>query len=154
MFQNINESSINANEFTKREGKEKRKINLFSNVLSIRYVLIYIVSFMISMVGINNEFAPFGISVLMAGIGNAIPILGILVTSLVGSLIRFGVDGLLNYLLMALVSIVSVFLFKPRYNEEEKNEKIKLSKNVFISTLIVRNCKNRNDRLYSLWYII
>ena len=150
MFQNINESSINANEFTKREGKEKRKINLFSNVLSIRYVLIYIVSFMISMVGINNEFAPFGISVLMAGIGNAIPILGILVTSLVGSLIRFGVDGLLNYLLMALVSIVSVFLFKPRYNEEEKNEKIKLSKNVFISTLIVRNCKNRNDRLYSL----
>ncbi len=150
MFQNINESSINANEFTKREGKEKRKINLFSNVLSIRYILIYIVSFMISMVGINNEFAPFGISVLMAGIGNAIPILGILVTSLVGSLIRFGVDGLLNYLLMALVSIVSVFLFKPRYNEEEKNEKIKLSKNVFISTLIVRNCKNRNDRLYSL----
>lgn len=149
MFQNINESSINANEFTKKEGKEK-KINLFSNVLSIRYVLIYIVSFMISMVGINNEFAPFGISVLMAGIGNAIPILGILVTSLVGSLIRFGVDGLLNYLLMALVSIVSVFLFKPRYNEEEKNEKIKLSKNVFISTLIVRNCKNRNDRLYSL----
>ena len=118
MFQNINESSINANEFTKKEGKEK-KINLFSNVLSIRYVLIYIVSFMISMVGINNEFAPFGISVLMA-----------------------------------LVSIVSVFLFKPRYNEEEKNEKIKLSKNVFISTLIVRNCKNRNDRLYSLWYII
>ena len=153
MFQNINESSINANEFTKKEGKEK-KINLFSNVLSIRYILIYIVSFMISMVGINNEFAPFGISVLMAGIGNAIPILGILVTSLVGSLIRFGVDGLLNYLLMALVSIVSVFLFKPRYNEEEKNEKIKLSKNVFISTLIVRNCKNRNDRLYSLWYII
>lgn len=150
MFQNINESSINANEFTKREGKEKRKINLFSNVLSIRYVLIYIVSFMISMVGINNEFAPFGISVLMAGIGNAIPILGILVASLAGSLIRFGVDGLLNYLLMALVSIVSVFLFKPRYNEEEKNEKIKLSKNVFISTLIVRNCKNRNDRLYSL----
>ena len=145
MFQNINESAlgentINKNAYDVKKGnKNKSKINLFSDVLSAKYIVIYIVSLMISMVGIDGEFAPFGISVMMAGIGNAIPVLGIVVTGLIGSLIRFGVEGILNYLLMALVAIVSVFLFRPRYNEEEKNEKIKLSKNVFISTLIVRN---------------
>ncbi len=145
MFQNINESALGENTINKdtydvkKENKDKRKINLFSDVLSAKYIVIYIVSLMISMVGINGEFAPFGISVMMAGIGNSIPILGIAITGLIGSLIRFGVEGLLDYLLMALVAIVSVFLFRPRYNEEEKNEKIKLSKNVFISTLIVRN---------------
>ena len=137
MFQNINENTINTNEYAKKEEKEKGKINIFSNVLSVKYIPIYIISFMISMVGINEEFAPFGISVMMAGIGNSIPVLGIMLTGLIGSSIKFGIEGTLNYLLIALVSIVSIFLFKPRYNEEEKNEKIKLSKNIFISTLIV-----------------
>ena len=148
MFQNINENTMDTESFAKEENNEKRKINLFSNVLSLKYIAIYIISFMISMVGINEEFAPFGISVMMAGLGNGIPVLGILITGLIGSAIRFGADGILNYILISLVSIVSVFLFIPRYNEEEKNEKIKLSKNVFIATLIVRNCKNRNDRIY------
>lgn len=145
MFQNIREEYI---ENTQKETRKNKKINIFSNVFSIQHIPLYIISFMISMVGINEEFAPFGISVMMAGLGNGIPVLGILITGLIGSAIRFGADGILNYILISLVSIVSVFLFRPRYNEEEKNEKIKLSKNIFIATLIVRNCKNRNDRIY------
>ena len=37
--------------------------------------------------------------------------------------------------------IVSLFIIKPRYNEKERNEKIKIGKNVFISTLFVQIIK-------------
>src|SRR5574344_372176 len=37
--------------------------------------------------------------------------------------------------------IVSMFLFKPKYNENEQNEKIKLAKNIFISTMIIQLAK-------------
>ena len=30
-----------------------------------------------------------------------------------------------------------MFIIKPRYNEKERNEKLKIGKNIFISTLIV-----------------
>ena len=43
-----------------------------------------------------------------------------------------------GYVLTALVMIVSLFIFKPRYNDEEKNETIRLSKNVFLSSLIIQ----------------
>ena len=43
-----------------------------------------------------------------------------------------------GYVLTALVMIVSLFIFKPRYNNEEKNETIRLSKNVFLSSLIIQ----------------
>jgi len=40
-----------------------------------------------------------------------------------------------------LVTIVSLFIIKPRYNEQERNEKIKIGKNIFIGTLLVQIIK-------------
>ena len=40
-----------------------------------------------------------------------------------------------------LVMIVTLFIVKPRYNEKERNEKIKIGKNVFIATLLVQIIK-------------
>ena len=118
-----------------------KKINMFSNVFSVRNIPIYIISLMISMVGINEEFSPFGISIVAAGLGNSIPILGILISGLVGYAIKFGIEGALTYLLTSLVLIASIFVLRPKYNEEEKNEKIRLAKNVFISTLLIQIVK-------------
>ena len=140
MFQNINENTINTREY-EREDKKRKKLNIFSNVFSVRYTPIYIISLMISMVGINDEFAPFGISVVAAGLGNSIPILGILISGLIGYAIKSGVEGALTYLLTSLVLIASIFVIRPKYNEEERNEKIKLAKNVFISTLLIQIVK-------------
>ncbi len=136
MFQNINESTID-NRSYKENKKEKKKIELFTNVLSISNLPIYIISFMISMVGISNEFSPFCVSILGACIANSIPLLGVVALSILGTSIKFGMSGALSYILMALVLIVTMFIIKPRYNDEEKNEKIKLSKNVFIATIVV-----------------
>ena len=62
MLQNINENTIGTETY-KDEKKEKRKIDIFSNVCAIRNIVIYIISFMISMVGITGELSPFSISI-------------------------------------------------------------------------------------------
>lgn len=140
MFQNINESTIDNRNYNESK-KERRKIDLFTNVFLIKNIPIYIVSLMISMVGITGEMSPFSISVLGACIANSIPLLGVVLFSIIGSLIKFGISGALSYILMALVLIVTMFLVKPRYNDDEKNEKVRLAKNVFLAILIVQLAK-------------
>ncbi len=134
MFQNIKEAYINQET---QEEKNRKKESIFSNVFSLQYIPIYIISFMISMVGLGGEVSPFSISMLAACMSNSVPILGIAVTGLIGNTIAFGLDGALSYLLIALVLIFSTFAIKPMYQEAEKNEKMRLSKHIFITTLII-----------------
>lgn len=140
MFQNINDSAIDDNSY-KENSRENKKIDLFTNVFAIKNIPIYIISFMISIVGITGEISPFSISILGACIANSIPLLGIVFFSIIGNAIKFGMSGALTYILTALVLIVTMFIIKPRYNEGEKNENIKLAKNIFIASLIVQLAK-------------
>lgn len=137
MFQNINESMMGRREY--RENKnERKKVDLFTNVLSAKNIPIYVIAFMISMVGITGEVSPFSISILGACISNSIPLLGVVIASIFGSGIKFGINGLLGYILSALLLIITMFLIKPRCNDDEKNEKVRLAKNIFISTIVIQ----------------
>ena len=140
MFQNINESTIDRRNY-KENSKQNKKIDLFTNVFALKNISIYIISLMISMVGITGEVSPFSISILGACIANSIPLLGVVVFSIIGNCIKFGIGGALSYILTALVLIVTMFIIRPKYNDEEKNEKVKLSKNIFISTMIIQLAK-------------
>lgn len=139
MFQNINEETINID--SKNTRSDREKVNIFANIFTKKNIVLYLVSFMLSFVGLGGEFSVFSISMLGACFASSVPVLGIVVISLIGNLIKFGVGGLLGYLLTALVMVVSLFLFKPYYNEQERNEKIKIGKNVFASVLIIQIIK-------------
>ena len=139
MFQNINEDTINID--SKNTRSDREKVNIFANIFTKKNIVLYLVSFMLSFVGLGGEFSVFSISMLGACFASSVPVLGIVVISLIGNLIKFGVGGLLGYLLTALVMVVSLFLFKPYYNEQERNEKIKIGKNVFASVLIIQIIK-------------
>lgn len=140
MFQNINENTIGTETY-KDEKKEKRKIDIFSNVCAIRNIVIYIISFMISMVGITGELSSFSISILGASLANSVPALGIVIAGIIGNGIKYGVTGAVGYIVTALLLVATMFIIKPRQNDDEKNENIKLAKNIFISTLIVQILK-------------
>lgn len=137
MFQNINGSAVDSQNY-ENSNTNKKKIEIFSNVFSKKYILIYIISIMISRVGITGELSPFSISILGACLANSIPALGVVVLALIGSIIKFGTEAALRYLLMSLVLIASMFIFKPKVNDEQKNEQIKLAKNIFFATFIVQ----------------
>ena len=139
MFQNINEDTINID--SKNTRGDKEKVNIFANIFTKKNIVLYLVSFMLSFVSLGEEFSIFSMSILGACCACSVPVLGMVVISLIGNLIKFGVGGLLGYLLTALVMVVSLFLFKPYYNEQERNEKIKLGKNVFVSVLLIQIIK-------------
>ena len=139
MFQNINEDTININNENTRDNKQG--VNIFANVFAKNNIVLYVVSFMLSMVGLTGEFSIFSVSMLGACFVSSVPALGIVLVSLIGNLIKYGVGGALGYFLTALIMVVTLFLIKPVYNEQERNEKIKIGKNVFISTLLLQIVK-------------
>ena len=63
--------------------KENSKLNVFSNVFAIKNVVLYIISFMLSMVGLGGEFSVFSISMLGACLASSVPVLGIILVSLI-----------------------------------------------------------------------
>ena len=126
MFQNVNVM------------EKENKTNIFSNVFSAKNLVIYIICFMLSLVGLGGEYSIFSISMLGACFTSSVPLLGIVIISLIGNYIKYGAGGLLGYFLTALVLIVSLFIIKPTYNEKERNEKIKIGKNIFISILVIQ----------------
>lgn len=121
--------------------KENSKLNVFSNVFAIKNVVLYIISFMLSMVGLGGEFSVFSISMLGACFASSVPALGIILVSLIGNFVKYGVGGALGYFLTALVLVATLFIVRPIYNEKERNEKIKIGKNVFLSVLIIQLIK-------------
>ena len=136
MFQNINEDTIELNKNNARGNKEK--LNIFTNVFNKKYIIVYLISFMLSLVNLNGEFSIFSISILGACLSFSVPALGIVAVSLVGNLVKFGINGVTGYFLTAAIMILSILVIKPYINENERNEKIKLGKNVFIGTLILQ----------------
>lgn len=133
MFQNINEYTI--------QDRKKETINKWSEVIKRNNMIMYILSFMLSLVGIGGDFSLFSISILGACFSSSIPLLGVTVVSLIGNVIKFGVGGGLEYFLTSLVFFISLFMIKPKYNEEERNEKIKVGKNIFIAVFAIQIIK-------------
>ena len=138
MFQNIEGVVNNGQPY----GKTKiKKLSIFANVFELRNIAIYVISFMVSLIGLGGELSPFSISIFAACFANSIPLLGVAIVSVIGSSIKYGVTGALSYMLTALVMIATFFIIKPKYNEEERNEKVKVSKNVFIASFLVQFAK-------------
>ena len=84
MFQNLNDIEEGNTKI-----KDKKKID-FKNVFQEKNLFLYIISFMVSMVSFNGEFAPFGLSMLAACCSNRKPIGLIFILTLIGTLIGFG----------------------------------------------------------------
>ena len=116
MFQNIKEGQA--------KGKH-RGAGVFANVFSIQNIPLYIISFMTSIVGVGTggQVSPFGISMMAACMGNSVPILGVVLAGILGNAIGFELEGAITYLVISIVFVLSTFIIKPLYQEEEKNER-------------------------------
>ena len=135
MFQNIIDEEITENNNFDTE-KKKRKVNL-KGLFSVSDFALYAISFMVSMVSFNGEFAPFGLAIFAAVCSNRIPAGIVYIMAALGSLIGFGANGFLSYLLTTLLFVLMILMFRPR-REEERNEKQKLGLYVLISSFIVQ----------------
>ena len=136
MFQNIIDEEIKEDK-SFDTGKKKKRIINFKNLFSVSDFVLYAVSFMVSMVSFNGEFAPFGLAIFAATCSNRIPAGFVYIATALGTLIGFGANGFLSYLLTTLLFIVMTLIFRPKF-EEDRNEKLKLGLYIMISAFIVQ----------------
>lgn len=134
MFQNINSDAEEVIEDVQvNETKNKNKI--LKNAFSKQNIILYIISFMISTVGISTDIAPFAISVLASCLSNSIPIGIVYILTCIGTLVGLGTEQFLVYILISLVFFGIVMIRKPSYDE---NGRAKLATRLAIACLIVK----------------
>ena len=133
MFQNVQYEEIT------QSNKEKidNVVNVFKNVITVKKVVLYVITFLVSIIGLGGEVSPFSLALIAACLASEIPVFGIIIISIIGNIIGFGAAGGVNYILTTLVLMATFLIKRPKYNEEIKNEKLKLSKRVFFSVLVV-----------------
>ena len=143
MFQNITK------DFNKEESqKEDVKLYKVEEIKELikkffvkQNIVLYIVSFMISMVSFGGSsslgLAPFALAIVAATLSNSIPIGFIYVLTCIGTFIGFGTSGLLSYIITSVVFFASLFILKTRI-QDDCNERRKVGKNLIIASLIVQ----------------
>jgi stage II sporulation protein E len=142
MFQNISkESEQEFNEEIKVNKKEEVK-EIFKKLFTKQNIILYIITFMVSMVNISSDnvmfsITPFGIAIIAAALSSNIPVGIMYVISLISTFIKFGPNSLLTYILTTLVFFVTILIKRPKI-QDEVNEQKRLGMHLFISTLIVQ----------------
>ena len=132
MFQNIQEETENE---TKEETSKKK--NILTNSLSKKYIILYILSLMVSTIGLGQAISPASLAIVAAAGANEIPIIIVLLLGLIGNIIGCGTSSILMYIITMLIFFASFFVAEPKYNDESRNEKIKFGKRIFSASLIV-----------------
>lgn len=130
MFQNITETE---------KTKENLSLgkNILANVISKKYLILYIVTLMVSMVKIDYNYSPFSLALIAAAVSNEIPIIAIILLGLIGNGVSYGISGIVNFVITLLIFLASFFIKEPKYNDSSRNEKVMLSKRIFLASLIV-----------------
>ena len=144
MFQNISKQDEEVFDEDVELNKENRVKGILKENLSIQNCIIYILAFMVSLVGgqdsMFTSIAPFGFAIIAASIGARIPALLVCLVTLIGTTIKFGGNGLLFYILTLLIFLAFVLIKRPK-EEEERNEKIKVGIQMSLAVFIVQTVK-------------
>ena len=142
MFQNITRDSNDNTEFYDEEVKKVNTKDVLKRLFAKQNIVLYIVTFMISMVGFDNNslifsLVPFGLAIIAAALSNDRPIGIMYILSLIGTFISFGFTNLLVYFITSLLLFISILVIRPRL-QENVNEKKKIGAHLFFSVLIVQ----------------
>lgn len=114
---------------------------MLKNLFNIKNIIIYIIAFMISTIGMGQAVSPFSIAIVAASLASGIPAIIVVIAGLIGNFIGVGAIGTLNYILIILMLLITMCIKPPKENDQYKNEQIQISGHVFISILLVMIAK-------------
>lgn len=138
MFQNIARDFIeNSEAKTQSSNKE-----ILKKIFTKSNISLYIIAFMISMVGFSREniilsLSPFAIAFIASMLSNNMPVGIVYILTLIGTFIKFGTNNFLMYFITSLIFFAGVLLVRPKF-QENVNEQRKLGLHLFISILVVQ----------------
>ena len=142
MFQNIAKDFEEENREQLGFSSKKSVKQILKSLFSVQNIILYTISFLISMVGFSSEslilsISPFAISLVAAMLSNHMPVGIMYVLTLIGTWIKFGPNTVLIYFLTTIVFFVLVLLRRPKEQETE-NEQRKLGLHIFLAVLLVQ----------------
>ena len=114
---------------------------MLKNLLNIKNIIIYIIAFMISTIGMGQAVSPFSIAIVAASFAGGIPAIIVVIAGLIGNFVGVGAIGALNYILIILMLLVLMCIKPPKENDQYKNEQIQIAGHVFVSILLVMIAK-------------
>lgn len=114
---------------------------ILKNLINIKNVIIYIISFMISTVGMGQEVSPFSIAIVGACLAGGVPAFVVVIAGLIGNIVGVGTVGVLNYILIILMLLILMCIKPPKENDQYKNEQIQISGHIFASVILVMIAK-------------
>lgn len=140
MFQNISSKDMEGQEI-KQEQKDCVK-EILHRLFAKQNIILYTISFLISMVGLSSEnvifsIVPFGLSFIAAALSNGQAVGIMYVLSLIGTFIKFGTNSFLTYFITSLIFFVLVLLIRPKL-QDNVNEKKKIGMHLFFAVLLVQ----------------
>ena len=141
MFQNISNNTRIENGL-----KEEIKVkDVLKELFTVHNCIIYVLTFLVSMVSIKNEIIPFGLAIVAACIGSTVPIFMVYIVSFLSTWIFYGVDGLATYFCTSAIFFIILFIFKPKISLEDRNEVLKVGSRLFISCFLYNLINNLMD---------
>ena len=114
---------------------------LLKNLVNINNVIIYIISFMVSTIGMGQEVSPFSIAIVGASLAGGVPAIGIVLAGLFGNLVGAGITGVLNYTIIIIMLLVLISIKPPKENDQYKNEQMQIASHIFMSIIIIMVAK-------------
>ena len=114
---------------------------LIKNLFSVKNIIIYVLAFMVSMVGMGQDVSPFSIAMVGACLASKIPAIVVLIVGLIGNIVGVGTIGALNYILIILMLLIIMCIKPPKENDEYKDEQMQISKHIFFSIILVMVAK-------------
>ena len=127
-------------EQSEEEINKKEYIKVAKRIFTKQNIAVYILTALISMVGFGEGIviSPFGIALVAASISNGVPLAMVYISSLIGTTIKFGVNGLLIYVVVSLILLLTTIITKPRRNFDDSNEKIQIGSRLIFSVFAVQ----------------
>lgn len=137
MFQNVSNSGIDVDE------KEENKFVLtLKELFTPHNLIIYIITFLVSMVSIKHEIIPFGLAILAACMGGTVPIFVVYIVSFISTLIFHGGEGLATFFGTSVIFFILILIFKPKVSVDDRNEVLKVGPRLFVASFLYNLINN------------
>ena len=132
MFQNFAEDTVQG-ENSKMNSKF---LKICKELLKFQNIVIYILTFLISMISVTDIYIPLGMAMVAACLGSTVPIFLVYISSLIGTGIALGSEQLLNVFWISIIYFLLITMFKPKVCIEERNEIYKTGSRLFWAYLL------------------
>ena len=137
MFQNIADAG------SERENNTSSNvIYRLKEIFKYQNVIIYILTFLMSTLSVKGDFAPFGLAMMAACVGESVPLIGVFIAAIIGTFLGNGLAGLGNFITVSIIYFIIVLVFKTKIAIEDRNELVKTGGQLWFATFAVSILKS------------